>query len=558
MNEHAAHHASKFTPKQRMIALIIVAFAFVMDLLDTTIVNIAIPSIQANLDASFATIQWLIAGYALTFATLLITGGRLGDVFGYKKMFLTGIAGFTFASLLCGLAVNSEMLIGARLLQGSMAALMVPQIMSLMQIMYKPHERGKVMGLFGALGGLSATLGPIVGGLLIEGNIFGLDWRPIFLINIPVGIWAFLMALKYLPKGKSAHPLKIDLAGTGLIVAALGTLIFPLIQGRELGWPAWTFAMMLASLPLFAWFIWQQRRKDTQDSSALIVPSLFKYRSFVSGMGLNILQSSAMVGVFLTFTLCLQAGLGYDVITAALTGIPTAVGIGLSIGLVSQVLVPRLGRYVVSLGAVVMGLGLMGVWAVMNHFGLHVQPWYFAPALLVMGLGMGSVMAPLFSISLRDVDVAHAGAASGVLNAVQQVGGAIGIAIIGVLFFGHLQSGAVSAFDQAVPKLRADLTAQQIPAQIQDHIISAARICFNDRAQQQEQNELPASCQVIAAQSPESSQIQKTVMDAAITANANNFTNAFKTAVTYQLGLLAVVFGLSFMLPKRFKVVHEA
>jgi MFS family permease len=181
-NEHpthsAQHHASKFTQQQRTIALIIVALAFVMDLLDTTIVNIAIPSIQANLGASYATIQWLIAGYSLSFAVLLITGGRMGDVFGYKKLFIIGVSGFTLASLLSGLAWNSEVLIAARLIQGTMAALMVPQVMSLMQVMFKPQERAGVMGLFGALAGVAASLGPVIGGVLIHFNIAGLDWRP--------------------------------------------------------------------------------------------------------------------------------------------------------------------------------------------------------------------------------------------------------------------------------------------------------------------------------------------------------------------------------------------
>ncbi|HTJ73268.1 MAG TPA: MFS transporter, partial [Verrucomicrobiae bacterium] len=204
--EHSAqHHASKFTSKQRTIALVIVALAFVMDLLDNTIVNIAIPSIQSNLGASYAAIQWLIAGYSLSFAVLLITGGRMGDVFGYKKLFLTGVAGFTLASLLSGMAWNTEVLVAARLVQGGMAALMVPQVMSLMQVMFKPHERGGVMGLFGALAGVAASLGPVIGGLLIHANIAGLDWRPIFLINIPVGLFALIAGAKYLPNGKSPH-----------------------------------------------------------------------------------------------------------------------------------------------------------------------------------------------------------------------------------------------------------------------------------------------------------------------------------------------------------------
>nr|AIA17432.1 Major Facilitator Superfamily [uncultured bacterium] len=246
----AQEHAAGFTHRARTIALIIVALAFIMDLLDNTIVNIAIPSIQSNLGASYATIQWLIAGYALTFATLLITGGRMGDVYGYKKVFMAGVGGFTLASLLCGVSWNSHVLIAARLLQGAFAALMVPQVMSLMQVMFKPHERGGIMGIFGALAGVAATLGPVIGGILIHFNIAGLDWRPIFLINIPVGLFALFAGAKYLPDGKSPHPLKLDVFGTVLITAALFLLVFPLIQGRELGWPTWSFVLMALAIPI--------------------------------------------------------------------------------------------------------------------------------------------------------------------------------------------------------------------------------------------------------------------------------------------------------------------
>ncbi|HET9411239.1 MAG TPA: MFS transporter, partial [Candidatus Saccharimonadales bacterium] len=346
------------------------------------------------------------------------------------------------ASLMCGLAWNPEVLIGARLIQGAMAALMVPQVMSLMQVMYKAHERTAVMGLFGALGGLAASLGPIIGGFLIHANIAGLDWRPIFLINVPVGIFALIMAIKYLPEGKSAHPLRLDLVGTGIVMTALFLLIFPLIQGRELDWPAWTFVMMAASLPVLGLFAWWQKRKDIADGSPLVAPILFKASSFIKGLVTNVVFQGAVVGFFLPFTILLQAGLGYDVILAAVTGIPTAIGIGLSIGLFGQKLIPKLGRYALTLGAVVMATGLAVTYFVVQANGLDVQPWHFIPGLLLTGSGMGLVMAPIFAVTLNDIDPKNAGSASGVMNAVQQVGGAIGVALIGVVFFGQLTQHA--------------------------------------------------------------------------------------------------------------------
>lgn len=549
-------HVGEITKKHRGIALFVVSLAFVMDLLDTTIINIALPSIQSNLGASFATMQWLVAGYILTFALLLITGGRMGDVFGYKKLFLFGIGGFTLASLLCGVATTPEMLVGARLLQGAMAALMVPQVMSLMQVMYKHDERTKVAGLFGMLGGLAATLGPIVGGLLIDANIFGLDWRPIFLINLPVGIAAFIAGLKYLPEGKSPHPLKLDVIGTMLLVVALSLLIFPLIQGRELDWPVWTLWMLVASVPALAIFAWYERYKDRKDKSALIEPSLFKTRSYTNGLMVNFALSAAMLAFFLTFTIVLQAGLGFSVINAALVGIPTAIGIGMSIALVGQKLVPLLGRYVISIGAVVAAIGFVTTAWVINANGLAVSGWMFIPGLFLSGLGMGTIMGSIFSVILQDVDTKHAGSASGVMSALQQVSGALGVALVGLIFFGHLTAGAGKAFDAVAPQLQKELSALQVSAEAQTAIVAGARQCFVDQSAQKDHTQLPASCQAMADAPGANSAIADTVVNAAKQANASNFASAYNWATVFSLGALAVTFILSFALPRHFKMTE--
>jgi len=554
--DSAQHHASQFTSRQRTIALVVVALAFVMDLLDNTIVNIAVPSIQANLGASYATIQWLAAGYALAFAVLLITGGRMGDVFGYKKLFLTGVAGFTIASLLSGLAWNAEVLIGARLLQGAMAALMVPQVMSLMQVMYKPDERNGVMGLFGALGGLAASLGPILGGFLIQANIFNLDWRPIFLINVPVGIFAFVAATRALPDGKSPHPLKLDIFGTGLIIVALSLLIFPLIEGRDLDWPIWGDIMMAVSVPIFALFAWWQKRKADTDGSPLVLPSLFKQRPFVIGLITNIAFEMIMLGFFFTFTLLLQIGLGYSVIEAALTGIPTAVGISFSIAYLSGKLVPKLGRYAMTLGTVILGSGF-GIIAFTLHLsGADTSPWEFIPSLFIIGTGMGMVMGPLFAVTLSKVDPRHAGSASGTLSAVQQLGGAIGIAVIGVLFFGQLSTHATTSFDSIATSITSQLTGAHVPAEAQQQIIDSTRTCFVDRSSQKDSSVVPDSCKKLMggnAKDATSQAIATTLETATKQANARNFLYGFSTATMYVSTIIAFLFALSFLLPRRFK-----
>jgi EmrB/QacA subfamily drug resistance transporter len=549
----AQDHASDFTDRQRTIALAIVAMAFIMDLLDSTIVNIAIPSIQSNLHASYTSIQWLVSGYLLAFALLLVTGGRMGDVFGYKKMFLIGVTGFTLASLLSGLAGTSEILVGARLLQGAMAALMVPQVMSLMQVMYKPEERAGVSGLFGALAGLAASAGPIVGGILIKANLFGLDWRPVFLINIPVGIFAFVAGSRLLPNGKSEHPLKLDIPGTLLVMAAITLLVYPLIQGRDLGWPLWIYVMMIASLPVFAIFWFYEKWRMQADGSALIVPEIFRFPSFSVGLAVNVAFEMAMIGMFFIFTLVLQIGLGYSVIKAAVTGIPLAIGISVSIAALSQALIPRLGRYLVTLGTLVMAAGLIAESLVISHFGRGLSPWTLAPILLVTGIGMGSMMAPIFAVVLNDVDPQHAGAASGLLNAIQQIGGAVGVALVGVLFFGQIGHQAYASIDAQIPQLRAQLTEQHLPAVAQDQIVNGVRECFNDRSNEKDASVVPASCQTAENAPAPVPAIADAVTNAALDANASNFAKAFRYGVYYDLALLALVFVLSFLLPRKFK-----
>ncbi len=560
----AQEHAATFTPKMRTIALVVVAMAFIMDLLDTTIVNIAIPSIQANLGATYSTIQWLIAGYALTFATLLITGGRMGDVFGYKKMFMWGVAGFTLASLLCGVAWDSHVLIAARLLQGSMAALMVPQVMSLMQVMYKPHERGGIMGIFGALAGVAATLGPIIGGILIHLNIAGLDWRPIFLINIPVGIFALLAGRKYLPNGKAPHPLKLDIIGTIIIAVALFLLVLPLIEGRELGWPTWSFVMMAASVPMLFVFGWWQKVKDKKDGSPLVVPALVRIKTFVVGLSINLIFEGAMIGFFLPFTLLLQVGLGFSVIKAALTGIPTAIGISVTMAVFSQKVIGKLGRYAMTLGIVLMGSGLSLLYVMLKHFGLDMSPFAFIPGLLLVGAGMALIMSPMFSVALSDVDSKHAGSASGVLNAVQQLGGAIGVALIGLVFFSHISHHAPQSFDAVVPQLQKELTALQVPPAAQEQIIAESKACFTDRSAASDGTEVPESCKKLEAAGSQNGaptevgrQISSVVTSNVKQANNLNFVSSFGAAVLFELAVLAVIFCLTFLLPRHIRMSEE-
>ncbi|MCL8014005.1 MFS transporter [Streptomyces sp. AS02] len=431
-----------------------------MDLVDVTIVNVAIPSIQRDAGATFSQIQWITAGYALAFAAGLITGGRLGDIHGRKRLFLVGIAGFTVASALCGFAANPEMLVAARILQGGMAALMVPQVLSIVHATFPAHERGKVFGLFGAVVGLGAVTGPLLGALLTEWNLFGLEWRPIFLINLPVGIAGLILGSRFITESKAPKALKLDLVGVALVTLGLLMLLYPLTRGRELGWPLWGYVSMGGALVVLGALVAYERRKADRDGSPLVELSLFKVKSFAAGIAVQTVFGVALGIFFLVWTLYMQYGLGWSPLKAGLTGIPFSIAVSTAAGLSVGKLVPRFGRKVLQAGALVMAIGvLIYIWE-SGHYGLSIAPWQMALPLVVMGVGMGLIVAPLTDAILSEVPREHSGSASGLISTVQQMGNALGLGLVSVVFFGviddRLAEGAESAHGPAAGAAFAD------------------------------------------------------------------------------------------------------
>lgn len=431
--------------RRRWLALAIVMTAAFMDLVDVTIVNIAIPSIQRHEGATFSQIQWITAGYALAFAAGLVTGGRLGDIHGRKRIFLIGIGGFTVASALCGLAVNPEMLVASRILQGATAALMVPQVLSIVHATFPAHERGKVFGLFGAVVGLGAVSGPLLGALLTEWNLLGLQWRPIFLINLPVGIAGLLLGRRFITESKAPRALKLDLVGVALVTLGLLMLLYPLTRGRELGWPLWGYASMAGALVVFGALVAYERVKGARDGSPLIELSLFRVKSFAAGIAVQTVFGIGLGVFFLVWTLYMQIGLGWSVLRAGLTGLPFSVAVSAAAGMSVQLLVPRFGRKVLQAGALVMTAGvLIYLWEA-ERYGQAITSWQMALPLLVMGAGMGLVVAPLTDAVLSEVPREHAGSASGLINTVQQMGNALGLGLVSVVFFGVIDDGLAPA-----------------------------------------------------------------------------------------------------------------
>jgi EmrB/QacA subfamily drug resistance transporter len=417
--------------KWRWIVLGTVLVAEIMDLVDATIVNIAAPSIRAELGGSEAALQWMLAGYTLAFAIGLISFGRLGDLVGRRRLFVIGAVGFTVASAICGLATSPEMLIGSRVAQGLLGAVMIPQGFAILKAVFPPAEIGKAFALFGPVMGLSAVAGPIIAGALIDANWFDAGWRMIFWINVPIGALALFGALRYMPEVKTPGASRLDTAGVILVSLACGLLIYPLVQGRELGWPVWSIAMMVAAVPVFALFGWRERRSG----NPVIDPSLFRSRGYVAGLGVITTFFLAMSGFMLVFNLFTQLGLHYSPLKAGLAMVPFSLGIAIGAPLSGGLLAPKLGRKALQLGILVMAVSMVGVWFTLHVYGDQTTIWNLVPATLASGIGAGMVFAPLFDIILASIDDQAAGSASGVLTAMQQFGGAIGVAVIGTIFF---------------------------------------------------------------------------------------------------------------------------
>ncbi|MFC9424649.1 MFS transporter [Streptomyces sp. NPDC056987] len=435
--------------RRRWLALAVVMTAAFMDLVDVTIVNIAIPSIERDLGATFGAIQWITAGYALAFAAGLITGGRLGDIYGRKRLFLIGISGFTVASALCGFAVSPEMLVGSRLLQGAMAAMMVPQVLAIIHVTFPAHERGKVFGLFGAIVGLGAVSGPLLGALLTQWNLLGLEWRPIFLINLPVGVAGVLLGRRFIVESKAPKALRLDLVGVVLVTAALLMLVYPLTRGRELGWPLWGHVCMAGSLGVLAVLVAYERRKTRKDGSPLIELSLFRVKSFAAGVAVQLTFGVALGIFFLVWTLYMQIGLGWSPLHAGLTGVPFSLAVSVAAGLSVQKLVPRFGRGVLQAGALTMIAGLLLYIGAAGRYGLEIRSWQMALPLVVMGAGMGLIVAPLTDAVLSGVPREHSGSASGLISTTQQMGNALGLGLVSVVFFGVVDDRPASAMNEA-------------------------------------------------------------------------------------------------------------
>jgi EmrB/QacA subfamily drug resistance transporter len=434
--------ASSFEPfRWRWLVLGVILIAEIMDLLDSTIITIAAPTVRVDLGGSTATMQWWSAAYTMAFGVFLIVGGRLGDAFGRRRLFIIGIAGFTLMSVACALAPSPDWLIVTRALQGASGALLIPQGLGVIKTMFPPEEMGGAFGAFGPVMGIAAICGPILAGWLVSADLFGTGWRMIFLINLPVGALGLVGALALMPESTSSRRVRLDLVGVGLISLASLCIIYPLVQGREEGWPLWIFGILALGIVLLGVFALAERRGH---GSPLIEPSLLQNRAFTGGLALGVVFFTAFGGLGLVLSLYTQLGLGFSPLHAGLTLAPLSLGAAIGAGS-SFALIPRFGRLVLQLGLAVIVPSMVALALTVQHTGAGTSSWDLAPSLAACGIGLGWVFGPMFNIILAGVREHEVGSASGTLTAIQQLGNSLGVALLATLFFSVINDGDTSS-----------------------------------------------------------------------------------------------------------------
>ncbi|HEY9066601.1 MAG TPA: MFS transporter [Burkholderiaceae bacterium] len=425
-----------------LVTLLLMLSGTFMVVLDFFIVNVALPAIQHDLRATSSALQLVVIGYGLANAAMLITGGRLGDLYGRRRLFAIGIALFTAASAACGLAPNAEVLIAARVVQGVAGALLQPQVLAMLGMLYSGAARTRAFAAYGLALGLGAASGQLIGGVLIAADLFELGWRSCFLINVPIGVIALALTPRLLPalRGSAGHGAaatsRLDVPGMLLVAAALTAAVFPLAQGREQGWPLWSVISLAAALPLLASFWRYQQRLAARGGSPLIAPALLAPGPFVLGLLVTLVFYSSNASFYFVLALYLQQGLGLTPLASGLVFTTLAAGF-FATSMASPRIAQRLGRHAIFVGALVLAAGHALLFVLLPELTADHVAWML-PALLVQGCGLGMVMAPLVATVLAGLPAQHAGVASGVLATTQQVGNALGVALIGILYYGVL------------------------------------------------------------------------------------------------------------------------
>jgi EmrB/QacA subfamily drug resistance transporter len=431
----------------RWVSLMIMLVGPILGCIDFFIANIGVPSIQVSLNASFSEIELVIAGYGLTYAVCLVTGGRLGDIFGRKRTFIAGMAAFTLTSAMCGWAATSWMLIMWRLLQGASAAVMFPQALSFIQVNFRGSAKRVAFSLYGAMIGFGSILGQLLGGFIIHANLFGLGWRPIFLINLPIGLVTVIAAAFVLRESRAENAPKLDLGGVAILTLGLGLFSYPFMEGPELGWPLWAWISLAASALVLSLFYRYEKRLSDKNLSPLIDPRLFKDRGFVVGLIVTCIYFAGHTSMLLVLSLYLQFSLGLDPMHAGFSLVPfsTAFLIGSAF---SGKVQGYLGRGTLHLGVLVLAVGISLLAIQAGGIPSHLTAGLVG-ACFLYGIGRGLVTAPLYNTVLGNISARDAGAAAGVASTMPQLANSVGVALIGAIVFGVIPKHGATPIDYA-------------------------------------------------------------------------------------------------------------
>ena len=422
---------------RRWLMLPVVLMAMFMASFDIWAVNVAAPSLQRDLHVSDAALQLIVGGYAFMYASGMVTGGRLGDLFGYRRMFMVGVVSFATASLLCGLAQSPAELVAARLVQGLTGAVMVPQVLALITATFPAQERSRALAWFGVTMGLGFVSGQILGGGLIQADIDGLGWRAIFLVNVPVGVAALIASALVVPPAWAQRRPRLDPLGALGVSASLALALVPLTLGRDEGWPAWTWASLAAALPVLALTVAWERRLARRGGEPLLDLPLFRDRAFSAGLVVNFGLVFFFGSFMFVLTLLLQAGLGQSPLQAGVEALPLAASFT-TMSILSPRIQARLGARAVTAGAVITTIGAIALACTGARYHGQLTGWDIAPASTLIGLGQGISMPLLIGAVLAHVQPDRAGAAAGILTTTQQFGAASGIAVVGAIFYSAL------------------------------------------------------------------------------------------------------------------------
>ncbi|NLE82814.1 MAG: MFS transporter [Rhodococcus sp.] len=550
---------SRWTPWLGLATSLVAVF---MQLLDATIVNVALPSIAIDLGASVSAQLLMVSVYTLAFACSLITAARLGDLLGRRRVFLTALAVFLLASLFCGLAQTPTELVVSRAFQGLAAGSMSAQTFAIISGLFPKRQHPRVFGIYGATIGLATISGPLLGGLLIEWDLFQWGWRLIFYVNLPIGLAALVLGYFYLVDAKPEGIRKLDVGGALLSALGLFLLIFPLAEGRERGWPAPIVAMILCSIPVLVGFVVYEWWLGKRGGDPVLRLHLFRDRAFSIGAVLAFVFFGTLTSLIFTISLTLQFGFGFTALHAGVMTMPWALGMGVA-ALVSSSVYRRIGNLVLLLGMALFAGSLVGLSWILQQEGTDPRWLALAGPLFIGGAGLGLFVAPLQTAILATVRPENAGSVSGLLPTVQQVGSSIGLAVIGVVFFNLVAAESAPAVQDQRPALVAQLETAGVPPAYVPQVEAKFVDCATAQLGSTSPMKVPEQCRDLSAGAGPAAQdptpAQQEILDDAVAAAKDSTRSAAGEAflqaerwVLWIISAVAVAIGLlTLTLPRR-------